>query len=176
MQRQCSQTLFTGAGGMERDYGHKLKDRKCCLNIEKFFFTVRMTQQQHRLSRKAVKSPWISSETILTWSWAICNNKDFWARWPPAVSSTFNHSVISPSSSFPWAFFVEHLGWNIPSVSLGKLSQMCPYYLSPIPKSLRCRIRMINEEIINTLQALLSNRQNVVIKFILEINLNYLLY
>lgn len=100
--KTVSQTLFSGASDVEKGYGHQLKDRKCCLNIEKLFFTARMTQQWHKLSREAVKFLWISSETTLTWSWAICN---FWARWPPAISSIFNRSVISPSSSFPWAFF-----------------------------------------------------------------------
>jgi len=173
VQRQCSQTLFSGASDMKRGYGHELKDRKCCLNIEKLFFTVKVTQQWHRLSREAVKSPpWISSETTLTWSWAICNNKDFWTRWPPAVPSTFNCSVISPviSPLFLELFFVEHLGWISPSIGLGQLSQMCPYHLFPISKPFCCRIRMINGEI-NTLQVLLSNRQNIVVKFILVINL-----
>lgn len=76
--------------------------------------------------------------------------------------------VISPL--FLELFFVEHLGWNSPSIGLGQLSQMCPYHLFPISKPFCCRIRMINGEI-NTLQVLLSNRQNIVVKFILVINL-----
>ncbi|KFV46214.1 hypothetical protein N328_10228, partial [Gavia stellata] len=42
--------------------GHKLKHRRCCLNIRKHFFPVRVTERWHRLPREAVKSP--SLETL----------------------------------------------------------------------------------------------------------------
>jgi len=36
--------------------GHNLKDRRCHLNIRKRFFTVRVTEHWHRLSREVVES------------------------------------------------------------------------------------------------------------------------
>ena len=40
-----------------RGHGHKLKHRKVHLNIRKHFFTVRVTEQWHRLPREIVDSP-----------------------------------------------------------------------------------------------------------------------
>ncbi|KFV82337.1 hypothetical protein N308_08553, partial [Struthio camelus australis] len=37
--------------------GHKLQHRKFRLNMRKNFFTVRVTEHWHRLSREAVASP-----------------------------------------------------------------------------------------------------------------------
>ena len=40
-----------------RGNGHKLKYRRFCLNTRKCFFTVRVTEQWHRLSRKVGEFP-----------------------------------------------------------------------------------------------------------------------
>jgi len=40
-----------------RGNGHKLKHRRCRLNIRKHSFTVRMTEHWHKFSREVVKSP-----------------------------------------------------------------------------------------------------------------------
>ncbi|KAK4826740.1 hypothetical protein QYF61_010993, partial [Mycteria americana] len=40
-----------------RGNGHKVKHRRFLLNIRKHFFTVRMTEDWHRLPREVVKSP-----------------------------------------------------------------------------------------------------------------------
>lgn len=37
----------------------KLKHRRCCLNIRKRFFTVRVTQHWHRLFMEVAESPFI---------------------------------------------------------------------------------------------------------------------
>ena len=40
-----------------RGKGHKLKHRRCCLNIRNHFFTVRVIEHWHRLPREVVKFP-----------------------------------------------------------------------------------------------------------------------
>ncbi|KFV86242.1 hypothetical protein N308_16118, partial [Struthio camelus australis] len=37
--------------------GHKLNHRKFHLNLRRNFFTVRVTEHQHRLAREVVESP-----------------------------------------------------------------------------------------------------------------------
>lgn len=37
--------------------GHRLKHRRFLLNIRKYFFTVRVTEPWHRLTREVVESP-----------------------------------------------------------------------------------------------------------------------
>jgi len=41
----------------KRGAGQKLKHGRCCLNIRKYFLTVRVTEPWHRLSREVVESP-----------------------------------------------------------------------------------------------------------------------
>jgi len=61
MQRGRSQALFRGdrTGGN----GHQLKHRRLCLNIRKHFFTVRVSEDWHRLPGEGVESP-----SLETWS------------------------------------------------------------------------------------------------------------
>jgi len=40
-----------------RGNGHKLKQRKFCVNTRKNFFTLRVMEPWHRLSREVVESP-----------------------------------------------------------------------------------------------------------------------
>ena len=40
-----------------RGSGHNLKHRRCCLNIRKHFFTVRVTEHWPRWPREVVESP-----------------------------------------------------------------------------------------------------------------------
>ncbi|KAK4822884.1 hypothetical protein QYF61_021103 [Mycteria americana] len=47
--------------------GHKLKHRRCHLNVRKHLFTVRMTEHWHKLPREVVKSP--SLEIVKSQSW-----------------------------------------------------------------------------------------------------------
>jgi len=52
--------------------GHKLKNRRFCLNIRKHFFAVRVTEHWHRLPRRVVESP--SSETFKSFlDIVLCN-------------------------------------------------------------------------------------------------------
>ena len=42
-----------------RGSGHKLQDRRFCLNIRKHFFTVRVTEHWHRLPSEFVELPFL---------------------------------------------------------------------------------------------------------------------
>lgn len=54
VQRRWSDT--PSSGGPCQDNVHKLKLRRFCLNISRYFYAVRETEHWHRLSREVVES------------------------------------------------------------------------------------------------------------------------
>lgn len=54
--------------------GHKLEQRRFCLNIRKHLFAVWVTEHWLRLPREALESPsWRSSKITWVWFWASCS-------------------------------------------------------------------------------------------------------
>lgn len=53
-----------GKANVNERSGHKLKHKKCCLNIRKAFFSVEVTKHWHRALREAVKWPPIFGDIL----------------------------------------------------------------------------------------------------------------
>jgi len=61
-------------GARRRGCGHKPGHRRFRMNTRQHFFTVRVTEQWHRMPREAVDlPPWKSPKAAWTWSWATCS-------------------------------------------------------------------------------------------------------
>ncbi|KAK4830662.1 hypothetical protein QYF61_012542 [Mycteria americana] len=100
VQRGQSQALSVVPSDRTRGNGHKLKHRRCCLDIRKHFFPVRVTKCWHRSPREVVESPRLEIfkshlDTVLgNLLQVTLLGQGGWTGQPPEVPANLNHLIL----------------------------------------------------------------------------------
>lgn len=96
MQKWGSQTLSVVPSDRIRGPGHKVKHKRCCLNVRKHIFTMRVTEHWHGFSREVEES--LSLKILKSHLDTITDNLlaggSVWTGVLNKMTSNLNHSVI----------------------------------------------------------------------------------